>query len=247
VEDIKIYAWRHFFNCLLSFLIPTIPRTFDRIIKPFLKMKKMKTFQYQAITSSQIKKGLFFVILFLLVLTVFNLSAQTTSFQSIPATSNVKVNGSSNLHDWTMENNRLTAGATFTFKDGKLNDMTALNVILKVRDLKSKEDLLNSRAYQAMKADQYTTINFKLSSASAIPLSNGHFTIKTYGKLQIAGTTKEVILYADAVQNSDKTINCVGSEKIKMSDYGIKPPTFIFGALRVVDDVTIIFNIKFKD
>ena len=207
----------------------------------------MKTLKYQSITSLQIKIGLFIIIFFLLILTAFNLSAQTTSYQSIPATSNVKVIGSSNLHDWIMENNHLTADVAFTFKDNKLNDMTALNLTMKVKELKSKEDLLNSRAYKAMNADKYTTINFKLSSASATPLSNGHFAIKAYGKLEIAGTTKDIILYADAVQNSDKTINCVGSEKLKMSDYGIKPPTFMFGALKVVDDITISFNIKFKN
>ncbi|MBU0697461.1 MAG: YceI family protein [Bacteroidetes bacterium] len=207
----------------------------------------MKTLQYPTISSSQIKRGLFVIIFFALVLITLNLSAQTTSYQSIPATSSVKVSGSSNLHDWTMENNHLSAGVAFTFKDGKLNDMTALNLTLKVKELKSDEDLLNSRAYKAMDADKYSTINFKLSSASATPLSNGHYTIKAYGKLQIAGVTKDVILYADAVQNSDKTINCAGSEKLKMSDYGIKPPSFMFGALKVEDQVTINFNIKFKN
>jgi len=207
----------------------------------------MKTLQYPTITSSHIKRGLFIIIFFVLAFAVFNLSAQTTSYQSIPATSSVKVSGSSNLHDWTMGNTHLTAGVAFTFKDGKLNDVTALNLTLKVKELKGTEDLLNSRAYKAMNADKYPTINFKLSSASATPLSSGHYTIKAYGKLQIAGVAKDVIIYADAVQNSDKTISCTGSEKLKMSDYGISPPSFMFGALKVKDDVTISFNIKFKD
>lgn len=207
----------------------------------------MKTLRYPAITNSLVRRGLLVIILLLLVITVLNVSAQTTSYQSIPATSNVKVSGKSNLHDWTMENDHLVALVAFTFKDGKLDDMSALNLSFKVKELKSKEDLLNSRAYKAMNADKYPTINFKLSSASVTPLSNGHFTIKASGKLQIAGTTKDVIIYADAIQNADKTINCLGTEKIKMSEYGIKPPSFMFGALKVVDDVTISFNIKFKD
>ncbi|MEO5911218.1 MAG: YceI family protein [Pelobium sp.] len=207
----------------------------------------MKTLQYQTKASLNIKRGLTLIIFLLLGLTVFNLSAQTTSYQSIPANSSIKVSGSSNLHDWTMKNEVLTAGATFIFKAGKLTDMTALNFSMKVTNLKGDEDLLNSRAHKAMNAEKYSTINFKLSSATASPLANGHYTIKAYGKLEISGTAKDVVLYADAVQNSDKTISCTGSEKLKMSDYGIKPPSFMFGALKVTDDVTVSFNLKFKN
>lgn len=207
----------------------------------------MKTLEYPTTSSSNLKRGLAISIFLLLALTVFKLSAQTTSYQSIPSNSSVKVTGSSNLHDWTMKDEVLTAEAAFIFKDGKLVDMTALNFTMKVKNLKSDEELLNTRAYKAMNADKYSSINFKLSSASATPLSNGHYTIKAYGKLQISGVSKDVILYADAVQNNDQTITCSGTEKLKMSDYGISPPSFMFGALKVKDDLNISFNLKFKN
>ena len=207
----------------------------------------MKTFQYSPIRTAQSNAWLFVsVILLAMLLASFKLSAQT-SYQSIPAVSNVKVLGSSNLHDWTMSDEHITSGAAFTFQDGKLNDVTALNFSMKVKELKSSEDLLNSRAYKAMNADQYPAITFKMTAASATPLANGHYTIKASGKLQIGAVTKDVVLYANAVQNADKTISCSGSEKLKMSDYGIAPPSFMFGALKVVDDVTIQFNLKFKN
>lgn len=207
----------------------------------------MKTLQHPNPAFSQLKKGLFLLMLFLFPLTVFNLNAQTTSYQSIPTNSTVKVSGSSNLHDWVMKGETLTAGSAFIFKNGKLNDMTALNFSMKVTNLKSEESLLNSRAYKAMDADKYTTVNFKLSSATVTPLANGHYTIKALGKLQISAVTKDVVLYADAVQNSDKTISCTGYEKLKMSEYGIKPPSFMLGALKVTDEVTFNFNLKFKN
>ncbi len=65
-------------------------------------------------------------------MSAFNLCAQTTSYQSIPANSSIKVSGSSNLHDWTMKNEVLIAVAAFTFKDEKLSNMTALNFSMKV-------------------------------------------------------------------------------------------------------------------
>lgn len=206
----------------------------------------MKKVQYPSISSLWSKWLSTPILTASLLLATLQLSAQT-SYQSIPANSSITVLGSSNLHDWTMKDEVMSAGAAFIFKDGKLNDMTALNFSMKVTDLKSSEDLLNSRAYKAMNAEQYPNIVFKLTSATATPLANGHYTIKAYGKLQISGVTKDVVLYADAVQNSDKTITCTGSDKLKMSEYGIKPPTFMFGALKVTDEVTINFNLKFKN
>ncbi|OAQ40269.1 hypothetical protein A5893_04765 [Pedobacter psychrophilus] len=197
-------------------------------------------------TTLNIKKEIAVAFFFILAFTAFNLSAQT-SYQSIPANSSIKVSGSSNLHDWTMKDEVLTAASAFIFKDGKLSDMTALSFSTKVVNLKSDEDLLNSRAYKALNTEKYSTINFKLTSATVTPLANGHFTIKAIGKLQISGATKDVVLYADAIQNSDKTISCNGSEKLKMSEYGVKPPTFMLGALKVTDEVTINYNLKFKN
>lgn len=206
----------------------------------------MKTVKYPSISSLWSKWLSIPILTASLLLATLQLSAQT-SYQSIPANSSITVKGSSNLHDWTMKDEILNAGAAFIFKDGKLSDMTALNFSMKVTDLKSSEDLLNSRAYKAMNAEKYPTIVFKLTSATSTPLTNGHYTIKASGKLQISGITKDVVLYADAVQNGDKTISCTGSDKLKMSDYGIKPPTFMFGALKVTNEVTINFNLKFKN
>lgn len=207
----------------------------------------MKTLAYLSLNSLQIKRGLFVIIILLLMMTVLNLNAQTTSYQSIPSNSTIQVSGSSNLHDWIMKAETINSAAAFTFKNGKLSDMTALNFSVKVTNLKNSDNLLNKRAYKALNAEEYSTINFKLSSAAATPLANGHYTIKAIGKLQISGTTKDVVLYADAVQNNDKTISCTGSEKLKMTDYGIKPPSFLLGALKVTDGVIISYNLKFKN
>jgi polyisoprenoid-binding protein YceI len=207
----------------------------------------MKTLKYQSSQVIQHSKKLFvFIFLITLFITTLKLSAQT-SYQTVPATSSIKVDGSSNLHDWTMKATTITSSAAFSFKEGKLNDVTALSFAIKVKDLKSDEDLLNSRAYKAMNADKYPTITFKLSSATVTPLANGHFTIKASGKLQISGVTKDIVLYADAVQNTDKTISCTGSEKLQISNYGIAPPSFMLGALKVKNDVSISYNLKFKD
>lgn len=208
----------------------------------------MKTSKYYSTTIlNHSKKLLVAIIFFVASLTSLSANAQKISYQSIPSTSTVKVLGNSNIHKWNMSDQKLSSQAAFTFKDGKLDDLSVFSFTMQVKDLKSDEELLNTRAHKALNADKFTTITFKMTSATVAPTQGNNYQIKAYGKLQIAGVTKDVMLLANAIQNSDKTINCSGTEKLKMSDYGIKPPTFMLGALKVADEVNINFNLKFKD
>jgi polyisoprenoid-binding protein YceI len=208
----------------------------------------MKTSKYYPTTVlNHSKKLLVAASFFAASFTSLSANAQKTSYQSIPVTSTVKVLGNSNIHKWNMNNERLASQAAFTFKDGKLSDLSGFSFTMQVKDLKSDEELLNSRAHKALNAEKYTTITFKMTSATVAPTQGNNYQIKAYGKLQIAGVTKDVMLLANAIQNADKTISCSGTEKLKMSDYGIKPPTFMLGALKVADEVNINFNLKFKD
>jgi len=46
--------------------------------------------------------------------------------------------------------------------------------------------------------------------------------------------------------NPDGSIACSGSEKLKMTDYKIKPPVFMLGALKTGDVLNINFSLTFK-
>jgi hypothetical protein len=48
------------------------------------------------------------------------------------------------------------------------------------------------------------------------------------------------------VMNKDSTITCTGSDKLKMSDYQVKPPTFMMGAMRTGDAITLDFTMVYK-
>lgn len=183
----------------------------------------------------------------ILLLGVFTTGAFAQSnYATIPSASTIKVLGSSNLHDWTMEDPSINANAVFTVQGNQITDLTALNFSMPVKGLKSKEDLMDTRAYKALNEEQFKNITFKLSNAKVVAQGD-HYLITAIGKLQISGVTKDISLSATADVNGDKSISCNGTKKIKMSEFGIKPPTFMFGALKVTDEVTINFNFKFKN
>ena len=180
----------------------------------------------------------------------YQLSAQT-AFNTRSFNSEVKVLGTSNLHDWTMKGSGLTCEAQFTVSTGSLFQLLTLNGLtfnMPVANLKSDESLLNSRAYKAMNAEKHKNISFRMSSAVISPQSTNQYVVRASGQLTISGVTRDVTLQATLQIQQDRTVVVVtGSQKIKMSEFGITPPSFMLGALRTGDNVTIDFNLRFSD
>jgi hypothetical protein len=160
----------------------------------------------------------------------------------------IKVLGTSNLHNWSMEAKEVSCSAKFGFSPGNTlpQTLTALELSLAVHNLKSGESMMDSRAYTAMKADKFATITFSSSSSVIVPGQKGQFQIKSTGNLKIAGVEQPVTLVAACQVNADGLIVCNGSQQIKMTDYQIKPPSFMLGALKTGDALTINYSIIFK-
>lgn len=155
--------------------------------------------------------------------------------------SEIKVAGTSNIHDWTMQTTAISGEAQVALAGKDLKGVNALSFSTAAKNLKGKEDLLNTRAHKAMKADKFPTIAFKLNSATV----SGDI-VKGTGALTIAGVTKEVAVQGKATENADGSVSIAGSRKIKMSEYGIQPPSFMLGALKVADEINVIYNLKLK-
>ncbi len=158
----------------------------------------------------------------------------------------IKVLGTSNLHNWSMEDKDVSCKARFTYLSGKTTMPDGLSVLtfsFPVHNLKSGESGMDSKAYGAMKAKDGGNIVFTASASAITPGSGNHFSVKSNGGLTIAGVAKSIALTAACQINSGWVGNaCTGTEKLKMSDFGIKPPTYMLGALKTGDALTIDFT-----
>ena len=155
----------------------------------------------------------------LLSLSVLNQLQAQTAFNTKAFNSEVKVLGTSNLHDWTMKGSGLTCEAQFTVNAASIFQLLSLNGLtfsIPVNNLKSSEGLLNTRAYKALNAEKYTHINFKLAAAAITPQGNNRYQIKATGMLTISGQSREVTLVANSTTQPDRTVIVTGSKKIKM-------------------------------
>ncbi len=162
---------------------------------------------------------------------------------------NMKLSGTSTLHNWNINSKDINGEAQFSIGDeGKLElkDLQTLTVAIPTSSLKSKEKAMDKNVFSALKADKFKDIVFKTVSAEIQPKQNNKYQVKTVGNLTIAGVTKQINLDVFCQVNTDGSITCNGSEKIKMTDYQIKPPTFLLGAMKTGDEVTLDFTVIFK-
>jgi polyisoprenoid-binding protein YceI len=200
-----------------------------------MKLRRTRLLVFKVLTSSML-------LMFIMSLsTIHNASAQTT-YKS--TTGELKVAGTSNVHDWEMKTQSSTVSGQFIFTDGILQELKSLDFDLLVNNLKSKDKQMDSRAYKTLKADQYNKITYKLTSAEVSSQQKDQYLIRSEGKLTISGVTVTIPMNVRCTVNPDGSIQIVGTRKMKMSDFKIPPPSFMLGALKTGDNLTIDFNIK---
>ena len=152
----------------------------------------------------------------------------------------ITLNGSSNIHDWTMKSSGSGLEGNFTLDPAtkQVEGIAPLTFNLPVKNLKSDEGLLNSRAYDALKADKNPNFTFKLNNVTAQGAQ-----LNLVGQLTISGNTREITLPVTVRKNADGSQLLSGSKKIKMSEWGVKPPSYMLGVMKVYDDLTINYTV----
>ena len=183
-----------------------------------------------------------------------SLAAQNlTKFESKPGTK-LKMDGTSNIHDWTVESG-IVAGAMeldsafvanpTEAKPGKIP--AKVEATIPVRSLRStKSKAMDDRMYQAMKLPQFPRIEYRLTELTLkeTPKSaNGPFVFDSTGNLMVSGVTNKVS-FPVTMTRSDKTLKTTGTTSVKMTSFGITPPALdlAIAAIRTGDEVKITFD-----
>lgn len=152
----------------------------------------------------------------------------------------LKVSGTSSLHDWEMPSSIATGSMKATEAGGKLTQIQSLSITMPAESIKSGKKGMDKKAYEALKTDRNKNVTFELKSASK---AGDIWTLA--GTFNIAGTAKQVSLKVKETSVSG-IYGLIGTYSFKLSDYGITPPTAMMGTIKTGDEVKIHFNVKFK-
>ncbi len=125
------------------------------------------------------------------------------------------------------------------------NTLKTFDVVIPVKGLKSKESGLDKNMYKALKADACPAITFHMASYDSQPDAAGTKVrqANVHGVLSIACQEKPVTLTAELTPGPE-SLRAKGSYTLLMTDYGVKPPSLMLGAIKVKDSVVIDFNLE---
>jgi polyisoprenoid-binding protein YceI len=166
-------------------------------------------------------------------------------------TSEVTIEGTSSMHAFHCKTNKINAYVDVD--PGYARDLTkvarpivSVKVNIVVRTLTCGNSQMDKNMYSTLDADKnpiirYTMSGYDILDGSAKPAA---FVAKTTGTLTISGQEKVINMKINAERLSDGKATAQGEEDVLMTDFGIKPPSFMFGTLKVGNEIKVKFNLK---
>lgn len=156
----------------------------------------------------------------------------------------LKVEGTSNLHDWYADVESLKGSVKIKFDNGKITGLEGLSIIVDARSFKaSRGNIMNSKINDALDTKSHPEIRYELGRVNSITEEGGVYTISTTGQLIVSGVARTLSVNASGRMKPDGTIELSGSTAVKMSDHEVSPPTAMFGALTTGDEVTLKYSV----
>jgi polyisoprenoid-binding protein YceI len=164
--------------------------------------------------------------------------------------SEVTIEGTSSLHAFHCKTNKIMAYVDVD--PGYTKDLTkiarpiaSVKVNIVVRTLTCGNGQMDKNMYSTLDADKNPIIKYTMSGYDILGgTSPTSFTADTKGTLTISGKEKNIAMKINATRLSDGKATAQGEQAVLMTDFGIKPPSFMLGTLKVGNEIKVKFNLK---
>jgi polyisoprenoid-binding protein YceI len=212
--------------------------------------------------SSQMRSAAFTTVFGTLLIAATMPAHAQTRYISTPKGCDVKVDGTSTLHDWVMEGNLIGgflefgAGVQLDPSQATVPGITGdkvpatAHIIIPIRSIHSKADhlpdVMEHLMQGAMKETQFPKIEFNLKEMTFKgPHEAGKpFNFEVTGDMMMSGATNTATFPITITQVDADNIKVSGTAPINMPQYGITPPapSFGLGLMKTGPDVKITFD-----
>ena len=176
-------------------------------------------------------------------LTMFTFSISAQVFKFSPKNSSIVINGTSNIHDWKSRTDQIKGEMVFT-DDYQLK---SLSLNIPVKSIKSGERIMDSKTHETLGAKNNPNITFRMTDVTSYSKNGNDIQLVVNGNLTIAGNSRKVAVQAKGKANGSGVYVFNGDIQLKMTDFGMKPPTALLGTLKVGDQVKLVFDVTLED
>ena len=159
--------------------------------------------------------------------------------------SEITVSGTSSVHDWEMNTTAMKASIQLSIEENSISDIVNVDFSMPTEKLKSDNNIMDKKSWDALKSDKHEAIRFDLSRVTGFSANGDSFSGTASGNLFIAGKSRPVNIPFTGNIKTGNTITVTGAKKINMKDYNIAPPTAMLGTLKTGEEVTVNFKMDF--
>ena len=195
-------------------------------------------------------------ILFVLAL-IFGLAGlpEMTAAQTYTVTnaSKMTIYGSANVTDWDAEVKTIRGQVVIRNSDqadwseADASWFESVEIVLPVEDIDSDSRRMNNNMYDYLKKDEHPEITYRVIEArEAVLAENPGILLTVQGVITAAGVEKEIIHDVEIRKSESDGLVVSGSQDLLMTDFGIDPPTAVFGSIRSRDEMTITFELHLE-
>ena len=170
---------------------------------------------------------------------------------TLQAESRLWVGGTSSVRGWECKATTFAANvesapnAAATVLAGE-KAVGTVELTVPVEKLECGNGQMNGHMRKALKMEEHAQIAFRLSSY-ALNRSNDSLLVTMAGALTLGGTEKPIEIVALATAAPDGALRITGTHAFKMTDFALRPPTLMFGRIKVHELVKVGFDIVLKD
>ncbi len=127
---------------------------------------------------------------------------------------------------------------------GGVKAVQTVDVTVPVKSLDCRNGKMNEHMLKALKAAENPTITYKVSSYELTTIDGAQQATLT-GTLTLGGVEKPLVVVTKAKEEAGM-LRVTGTQKVTMTEFGIKPPTLMMNTLKVGNDVTVGFDLLLK-
>jgi len=124
--------------------------------------------------------------------------------------------------------------------------VSSVMVSVPVEKLDCRNSTMNEHMRKAIKASQFPTIVFRASTYELAKSSDG-VAVTLNGTLTLGGVEKPITINAQAKPGDNGTLVVSGTREVRMTEFGLKPPTLMLGTLKVDERIKVGFDVVLKD
>jgi polyisoprenoid-binding protein YceI len=163
--------------------------------------------------------------------------AQSYTFDS---SSKIWVEGTSTVHDWECQVDQFAGTVNAEAAEASFAELSGTTLTVPVQGIDCDNGTMNGKVRDALGS---SAIRYALTDAEVgAPQADGWFPIQTTGRLTIAGETQNVQMAVKGKMVDGGRFRLTGQHAFQMTDFGVDPPTAMFGTLKTGDEVTVHFD-----